>query len=82
MEVRLAELMAAMSLATDLGMGQELESGLGVCLVATAFARSLELDDDDVHRVFFLALTRHIGCTAGVHELAAALSPLPGSRRR
>jgi HD-GYP domain-containing protein (c-di-GMP phosphodiesterase class II) len=72
-EVRLAELMAAMSLATDLGMGQELESGLGVCLVAVAFAGALGLDDDDVHRVFFLALTRHIGCTAGTHELAGAV---------
>jgi hypothetical protein len=32
--VRLAELMAALSIATDLGMGQSLETALCTCVVA------------------------------------------------
>ena len=37
-ELRLAELMAAMSLATDITMGQPMEDGLAVCLLATRVA--------------------------------------------
>ena len=66
------ELMAALSLATDLGLGSPLESGLATCLVATRFAKVLGLAVDDAHTVYHLALLRHIGCTAGNHELAAA----------
>lgn len=67
------ELMAALSLATDLALGAPLETGLATCLVATRFAKALGLDGDDARTVYHLALLRHIGCTAGNHELAAAL---------
>src|SRR5260370_39736135 len=36
--LRLAELMAALSLATDLGMGQPLEQALRTCLIAIELA--------------------------------------------
>jgi HD-GYP domain-containing protein (c-di-GMP phosphodiesterase class II) len=62
--VRLAEVMAAMSLATDVGMGQPMEQGLGVCLVAVRFGEELGLGDEDLRRVYDVALLRHIGCTA------------------
>lgn len=63
-EVRLAEAVAALSLAIDLGMGQPLEQGLRTSLIATELARRCGLDGDDVRRVFYLALLRHVGCTA------------------
>jgi hypothetical protein len=37
-QVRLAEVVGALSLATDVGMGAPLEIGLGTCLVATRLA--------------------------------------------
>ena len=43
--VRLAELMAALSMATDLGMGQPLESALSSCVVAMRLGEALGLDD-------------------------------------
>ena len=39
--VRLADLLAAVSVATDLGMGQEPEKAIRACLVATALARRM-----------------------------------------
>lgn len=70
-DVRLAELVAAMSLATDLGMAQPLESGLAVCLVSVRLAQAMGLSDDEVASVYHLALLRHVGCTAENHEVAA-----------
>jgi hypothetical protein len=40
-DVRAAELMAAVSLAVDIGMAQPLETGLAVCLVAVGLAERL-----------------------------------------
>lgn len=63
--MRLAEAVAALSLAIDIGMGQPMEQGLRTCLVATGLARKVGVDDEDARRVFYLALLRHVGCTAG-----------------
>jgi hypothetical protein len=48
---RVVELVAALSLAADLGPGQEMEHGLRACLIATRLAERIELDQaarDDV----------------------------------
>src|SRR5947199_6631650 len=69
--VRLAELMAALSIATDLGMGQPLESALYSCVVAMRLGEALDLDDDTLRDVYYQALLRYIGCNADTHTLAA-----------
>src|SRR5205814_8768215 len=69
--VRLAELMAALSIATDLGMGQPLETALCSCVVAVRLGEALNLDADTLRDVYFLALLRYIGCNADTHALAA-----------
>jgi hypothetical protein len=55
---------AALSLATDVAMGQPLESGLEVCRVALGLADEAGLDGADRARVYHVALLRHSGCTA------------------
>lgn len=67
---RLAELIGALSLATDLGVGQPMESGLGTCLLATRFGEAAGLSEDEHRRVYYLSLLQHVGCTAMNHELA------------
>jgi HD-GYP domain-containing protein (c-di-GMP phosphodiesterase class II) len=69
--LRLAELMAALSLATDLGMGQPLEQALRTCLIAIELARRMQLSSAEVSEVFYVALLRFLGCTADAHEFAA-----------
>src|SRR5438094_6100212 len=69
--VRLAELMAALSIATDLGMGQPLESALCSCVVAMRLGEALRLDDDTMRDVYYQSLLRYIGCNADTYAMAA-----------
>jgi putative nucleotidyltransferase with HDIG domain len=69
-EARLAELLAALSVATDLGMGQEPEKALRACLVAIELARAMDLPRRDLHDVYYSALLQHLGCTGPAHETA------------
>ena len=62
--LRLAELLAAVSLATDLAHDVPLESALRDALVALGFARLVGLQGDDLADVYYLALLYHLGCTA------------------
>jgi len=68
--LRLAELMAALSLATDLGMGQPLEQALRTCLIAMELAELMGLTNDEISEVFYVALLRFLGCMADAHEIA------------
>jgi HD-GYP domain-containing protein (c-di-GMP phosphodiesterase class II) len=69
-DIRLAELMAALSLATDLGMGQPMEYALGVCVLSVRLGESLGLDEDELHDIYYLALLRHIVCNAETYRMA------------
>jgi response regulator RpfG family c-di-GMP phosphodiesterase len=62
--LRLAELLAAVSLATDLAHDVPLESALRDAVVALGFARLAGLQGDDLRDVYYLALLYHVGCTA------------------
>ncbi len=69
-DIRLVELMAALSLATDLGMGQPMEYALCVCILSTRIGEVLGLSEDELHNVYYLALLRHIGCNAETYRMA------------
>jgi HD-GYP domain-containing protein (c-di-GMP phosphodiesterase class II)/DNA-binding CsgD family transcriptional regulator len=71
--VRLAEIIAALSLATDLGMGQPMEQALRTCLLSVAAGRQLGVDEETLSDIYYLALLRFVGCTADAHEEAAAV---------
>ena len=70
-ELRLAELLASISLATDLGTGQPLGHGLRTCAMATAIAEEMGCAPDQVRTVHQFALLRFVGCTADAAETAA-----------
>ena len=65
--LRLAELTAALSLATDLGMGQPLEHGLRTAVIAVRLAERLGLDETERAAVYYVSLLRFAGCTAESH---------------
>jgi HD-GYP domain-containing protein (c-di-GMP phosphodiesterase class II) len=69
--LRLADLLAALSLTTDLGMGHPPEEAIRTCLLATELARRTGLPDAEVGEVYWTALLMHVGCTAFAHEQAA-----------
>jgi HD-GYP domain-containing protein (c-di-GMP phosphodiesterase class II) len=68
--IRVAELMAALSLATDLGLGQPLEHELGVCLAALELADRLGCTAEERADTYYVALLAHLGCTAAAPYLA------------
>jgi len=72
--LRLAELLAAVSLATDLSHDVPAESALRDALLAVELARLAGWTDADVSDVYYLALLYHMGCTGAV----AAQSRLGG----
>jgi HD-GYP domain-containing protein (c-di-GMP phosphodiesterase class II) len=67
---RLTELVAAVSLATDLGTGQPMEHALRTCLLSMAVADELGLDAGTSSDVYYVALLRFLGCTADAPETA------------
>src|SRR3954464_16015412 len=59
---RLVDVLAALSLTTDLAAGLPYERGLRACLVADGLARAVELHPRDRRAAFLAALLRGIGC--------------------
>jgi HD-GYP domain-containing protein (c-di-GMP phosphodiesterase class II) len=68
--VRLAELVAALSLATDLGLGQPQEHLLRAAIVADRLGVAAELSDDERAAVYYVTLLGWVGCVADSHEMA------------
>ncbi len=68
--VRLAELVAALSLGVDLGFGQPMEHVLRQCLIALRLADRAGLDEQDRMAVYYTALLVNVGCHADAHEQA------------
>ncbi len=68
--MRLAELVAALSLGVDLGFGQPMEHVLRQCVIALELADRLGLDDDERAVVYYGALLVNVGCHSDAHEQA------------
>src|SRR5256884_1504281 len=68
--VRLAELVAALSLGIDLGFGQPMEHVLRQCLIALRLAERVGLDEQTRAFVYYTALLVNVGCHSDAHEQA------------
>jgi HD-GYP domain-containing protein (c-di-GMP phosphodiesterase class II) len=71
--LRRGEIIAALSLATDLSMGQPVEFALKSCVLGMRLGAALGFNDEDLSQVYYQALLRYVGCNAEVHALAAML---------
>jgi HD-GYP domain-containing protein (c-di-GMP phosphodiesterase class II)/DNA-binding CsgD family transcriptional regulator len=67
--LRLAELVAALSIATDLGLGQPMAHALRTCLIAISLGRALGLPERQLADTYYTTLLRFVGCTSDSHEL-------------
>jgi HD-GYP domain-containing protein (c-di-GMP phosphodiesterase class II) len=72
-QIRLAELIAALSIATELGMGQPMEYALCSCVLAVRLGEKLGLSEEELYEVYYQALLRYIGCNVETHTLAALM---------
>ncbi|MGN6721470.1 MAG: HD domain-containing phosphohydrolase [Marmoricola sp.] len=69
-EIRLAELIASLSLATDLGLGLPQEHVLRQTLIAMRLARLAGFDAAALEDTFYVSLLAWVGCISDSHELA------------
>jgi len=69
-EVRLAELVAALSLGIDLGFGQPMEHVLRQCLIALRLGERLGLDEQERAVVYYTSLLVNVACHSDAHEQA------------
>jgi hypothetical protein len=68
--VRLAELVAALSLGIDLGFGQPMEHVLRQCLIALRLGGCLGVDEQERAALYYAALIVNVGCHTDAHEQA------------
>lgn len=59
---RLAEVLASLSIATDLGIGQPMEFALSACILAVLLAKKCGCSEEAVRVVYYQAQLRYIGC--------------------
>jgi HD-GYP domain-containing protein (c-di-GMP phosphodiesterase class II) len=70
--VSLAELLAAFSLATDLGLGQPMEHLLRSWQIASRLGRHIGLPEDEQPALFHVAMLSWVGCVADAPEVTAS----------
>jgi HD domain len=68
--VRLAELVALLSLGTDLGLGQPMEHMIRACLIALRLAEREALDESGRGVVYYSGLLAWVGCHTDAYEQA------------
>lgn len=71
-EFGLAEILAALSLVSDLARGRPDDEAMRACLVATQLGREIGLSTAELSTVYYTSLLRFVGCTATSHEYATA----------
>jgi HD-GYP domain-containing protein (c-di-GMP phosphodiesterase class II) len=72
-ELRLAELLAGLSLVTDLAASHPAEQALRACVLATHLAKQMGLSDDEASHAYYTTMLRFVGCTAPMPEYAASM---------
>jgi HD-GYP domain-containing protein (c-di-GMP phosphodiesterase class II) len=68
--VRLADVVAALSLGIDLGFGQPMEHVLRQCRIALRISELLGLDEASRSSIYYSALLVNVGCHTDAHEQA------------
>jgi HD-GYP domain-containing protein (c-di-GMP phosphodiesterase class II) len=66
--VRAAELVGALSLASDLGTGQPLEHALRTAVLAVRLGELADASTDELADTYYVALLHASGCTSNSHE--------------
>src|SRR6476659_8872508 len=68
--LRLAELVAMLSLGADLGMGQPMEHAMRQCLIALRLGDTFGLDERDREGLYYVSLIAWVGCHIDAYEQA------------
>jgi HD-GYP domain-containing protein (c-di-GMP phosphodiesterase class II) len=70
-QLRLAELVATLSIASDLGTGHPMERALRSCLFAVRLGEAFRCDEATLADIYYVTLLRFAGCAADARHRAA-----------
>jgi HD-GYP domain-containing protein (c-di-GMP phosphodiesterase class II) len=70
-DVRLAALLAALSLGGDLGHGRTLEHSLRATYLACRLAQAIRLAEAERRDVLYVGLLQAVGCVGNAHEISS-----------
>ena len=79
--MRLAELLAGLSLVTDLAARHPSEQALRASILATRLAERMGLPDAEAKHAFYATLLRFVGCTAPMPEYAEVMGEIDNEMR-
>ena len=80
--IELSEVLGALSVVADLGVGAPAETGIGAALVAGRLGRRLGVSEAECANLFYASLLRFIGCSVAVPEtIALSLGDVHGYQR-
>lgn len=60
-QIKMAELMSALSMASDLAEGEPLENSVKACYITMRLAEVLKLTEQERSDVFYTSLLQHVG---------------------
>jgi HD-GYP domain-containing protein (c-di-GMP phosphodiesterase class II) len=80
-ELRLAELLAGLSLVTDLAAVHPPEEALRACVLAVHLAEEMALGPAETSGIYYATMLRFVGCTAPMPEYAASLGAADNDMR-
>lgn len=72
-DLRLADVLAGLSVATDLATRHPTDTALRACWLATQIAGEMGIRGEKASHVYYTTLLRFVGCTAPMPEYAAGL---------
>ncbi len=67
--IKFSEVLGAISVAANLGIGAPAETGIGAALFAGRLGKRLKLREDQCAELFYASLLRFIGCSVGLTEV-------------
>src|SRR5712692_3808304 len=67
---RIAEIVGALAMATDLGLGLPTEHAIRACLMSVELGRRLGMAPAELSELYYLTLLRIVGCTSGSPDIA------------
>ena len=67
---RMAEVLGALSMATDMSAGQAPGSALGATILAVRMAHTMGLSETELVDTYYACITRFIGCTSTAQDVA------------
>jgi len=81
-DIRLSEVISALSYALDVTEGQPIGHAVRSCAIGMRIGEEIGLDDDERSSLFYALVLKDAGCSSNAAKLSPPTAAAPGSTRR